>query len=253
MEFFTFKKLVGLAFMPLPVAIAALVLGITALLLNRQRLGLLCCTAPTLLLFLASTPFVADPALRSIERQYHQFDMSQPVDYIVILGCGHVNDGQIPISAQIKACSLYRIVEALRIFQQNPKATLITSGNTGAQPFSNAEMNRRLLRELGVADAQIIGVELSKDTEEEARNLARLLGSARFALVTSASHMPRAMGLFEAQGLTPLPAPTEHLVRESQETTLLGYIPSSRHLQKAERWWYETLGATWLWLKDLMS
>ncbi len=193
--------------------------------------------------------------LRPLEMSYGQFDLSQPVDFIVILGCGHTNDGALPITAQLKPCSTVRIMEAFRIGQYNPNAKYITSGNTLREPFSNAEMNSQLLTTMGVPESQIITLSISKDTEDEALNIAPLIGQKQFALVTSASHMARAMKLFEARKLSPIAAPTEHLVRLSgaPNHVILSNVPNSKNVQKTERYWYETLGHTWLWIKSLFK
>ncbi len=52
-------------------------------------------------------------------------------------------------------------------------------------------------------------LDLPKDTEEEAAAVKQAIGDAPFLLVTSASHLPRAMIFFQQEGLNPLPAPGE--------------------------------------------
>ena len=64
---------------------------------------------------------------------------------------------------------------------------------------------------LGVQADEILQLKQPRDTEEESQQVAPIVGSQSFILVTSASHMPRAMGLFRKRGLQPIPAPTDHL------------------------------------------
>ena len=65
--------------------------------------------------------------------------------------------------------------------------------------------------------AEALGVEriamldTARNTHAEAVAAAELVGDASLILVTSASHMPRAMALFRAQGLDPIPARIEYL------------------------------------------
>ena len=245
--FFLFKKLVGTVFMPLPLSMLFLALGLIFL---KQRRGRILMVSGFLLLLLSTTPMLPDRLLGTLEQTHRQYDLSVEVDTIVVLGCNHVNAADLPITAQLHHCSLARLNEAKRLFNANPNAQIITSGSTGAQPFSQADMNKRMLQILGIPDRQITANEMSKDTREEAQHLAPLLRGKPFALVTSASHMKRAVWLFEDQGLIPYPAPTEHLVKSSGDTSLLYYMPASKHLKKTERWWYETLGLSWLTIRQ---
>lgn len=250
MDFFVVKKVIGVLLMPLPMCMFMLIIGLSALILKRYSIGYGAISLFTLLFVLISTPFLPNRLLGGIEQQYPQFDMAVSVNTIVVLGCSHTNDARLPITSQIHHCSLARINEAVRIWMSNKQAKIITSGAAFSQPFSQAEMNKKMLMVLGVDESAIIEVNLSKDTEDEANNLAQLLDSTSFALVTSASHIPRAMRLFEGQGLTPIAAPTEHLVRESTAVTFFTVMPSSKNIKKMERWWYETLGQTWLTIKS---
>jgi len=87
--------------------------------------------------------------------------------------------------------------------------------------------------------------EISKDTEEEAGLIQRIVGRERFILITSASHILRSMALFERLDLNPIPAPTDHLVKEYQEIASGDFFPSAGGLRKAERAFDEYLGLAW--------
>lgn len=253
MDFFVLKKILGALLMPLPVIIVLLLVGWLALVFSKRRAAIVAISVSLGLLIVTTTTYTPNKLLGPLERSYPQFDLSTSVDYIVILGCGHVNDSVLPLSSQLYPCSMMRIAEAMRIYQHNPGARFVTSGALSSQPFSNAEMNERMLIAMGVAPSAVITVSKSRDTEEESQNLAAMLQGKRFALVTSASHMIRAKELFEAQGLSPIPAPSEHLVRISDQTNFWSVLPHSKNIQKFERWWYERLGRTWLDVKSLFG
>lgn len=246
MDLFIIKKFIGELLMPLPLIMVTLVLSIFFMLRDQKRRSLLFASIATLSLVLVSYAPLPNALLKPLERQYSQFDLANKVNYIVVLGCQHVNDSAIPITAQVSPCSVIRSIEAMRILQFNPNAKIITSGNVGRQPYSNAYMNKQLLISLGVQSSRIIEVERSRDTQEEAQNLAKLVMAQPFALVTSASHMKRAMFLFKRQNLAPFPAPTEHLIRDSDSVGLGQYFPNSRNIKHSERWWYEWMGNTWV-------
>ena len=88
-----------------------------------------------------------------------------------------------------------------------------------------------------------------RDTEEEAAQVAKLVGEQPFILVTSANHLPRAMRFFEAKGLHPIPAPANQLAIDSPLNIWDRATPSSMFLGHTERARYETLGSLWQWLK----
>ncbi|MCC2615516.1 YdcF family protein [Aestuariibacter halophilus] len=250
MDGFLVKKLLGNMLMPMSLITVLLLCGSIALIFGRIRLARWTCIGGTLLLLIVATPFVAEPMLGDLEHQYPQYDISKPASTIVILGCGHTNDGTLPITAQLKPCSTIRAVEALRIWQHNPTAKLITSGAAIKQPFSNAFMTRELLIALGIPEHHIEMMESPRDTEEEAQALASLLPDGQpFVLVTSASHMARSVTLMQRYGLTPMPAPTEHLIRQGIDSDWQSSLPSANHIKHFERWWYETLGNAWIQLK----
>jgi uncharacterized SAM-binding protein YcdF (DUF218 family) len=82
----------------------------------------------------------------------------------------------------------------------------------------------------------------SLDTEDEAQFIKPIVGQVPFLLVTSASHMPRAMGLFRHYGMAPIAAPTDYLSADAGVKSPLSYLPSAGNLHTAERAVYEYLG-----------
>ncbi|WJG07869.1 ElyC/SanA/YdcF family protein [Aliiglaciecola sp. LCG003] len=250
MDFFIIKKLLGVLLMPMPFILLLLLLGMYFLLRNKQTKALVFLGSASCLLFVISFSPVPNALLYDLEREYPQFDVSNKVDVIVVLGCNHVNDRALPITSQMSRCSVVRATEAMRILQFNPNASIITSGNLGNEPFSNAYMNKEFLVAMGVPANKIFEVEKSRDTEDEAANLATRLTHKKFALVTAATHMKRSMYLFQHQNLNPIPAPTDHLVRESDVPGLGYYFPQARNIIHTERWWYEKMGNMWISLKS---
>ena len=84
------------------------------------------------------------------------------------------------------------------------------------------------------------------DTKDHPIYVKEIIGKDRFILVTSASHMPRAMGLFRKHGMEPIPAPTDYMVKEREGGLSPGmFFPSAGSLEKAERAIHEYLGMMW--------
>lgn len=246
MEMFWFKKLVGKLLMPLPLIIILSLLALFLYKRNKNRAAKSIVALNIMLLLLVTTPWLPNQLLGALEHQYPQFDQAQAVDVVVVLGCDHVNDLRVPLTSQLRACSLFRLTEGLRILRAHPNALLITSGGS-AETFSNAETMRDLAIELGVPAQRIRMQTTSRDTEEEAQLLKPMLADKRFALVTSGYHMRRAMRIFHHAGMQPVAAPTEHLVKDSgAPRSWLGKFPSASHLARMELYIHETLGYWWL-------
>ncbi|MEE1974343.1 ElyC/SanA/YdcF family protein, partial [Maribacter flavus] len=84
----------------------------------------------------------------------------------------------------------------------------------------------RVAESLGIPRSEIIVLDKPKDTEEEAEAVKQTIGDAPFLLVTSASHLPRAMIFFQHVGLNPLPAPANQLAIASPLNPWERAIPS---------------------------
>ena len=84
------------------------------------------------------------------------------------------------------------------------------------------------------------------DTKDHAIYVKEIVGKDRFILVTSASHMPRAMALFRKHGMEPVPAPTDYMVKvRGWGLRPMMFFPSAGSLEKAGRAIHEYLGIIW--------
>ena len=125
--------------------------------------------------------------------------------YIVVLGARLNPDGTLPgiLDARLDA--------AAAMARAQPASRVIVSGGaTQRLPYNEAQAMLAGLTLRGVNPAQIIMEERSYSTVENARNTAAILrgvGAEGVVLVSSASHIDRAMGNFRsaAPGLTLYP------------------------------------------------
>ncbi|GAL20289.1 membrane protein functionally coupled to the MukBEF chromosome partitioning mechanism [Vibrio maritimus] len=134
-----------------------------------------------------------------------------------------------------------------------PGSKLILSGYAGGTDVSHARVMAKVALALGVSKPDIILLESAKDTWEEARQASAFVQSKKMVLVTSASHMQRAMYEFEAAGLKPYPAPTNFLAQENVEQAWQRYAPQARYLEQTERYWHESMGQVWQRLRDWVA
>lgn len=250
---FLFKKMVGPLFYPLSLILGILLLGLLLLFLTRrQKTGKRVVLIGVLFLGLLSFEAVSDILLRPLEYKYPplvSLDNIQNIKWIVVLGGTHASDPQLPVTSQLSNASLVRLVEGMRIYRGAPNSKLILSGGSPFEKVSNAKLMAEVALAMGVKEQDLILEDLSKDTEDEARLIQPMVGQERFILVTSASHMPRSMALFEKLGMHPIPAPTDHLVKKRQALAPTRFYPTADGIWKAERAFYEYLGLAWAKLR----
>jgi uncharacterized SAM-binding protein YcdF (DUF218 family) len=253
---FWFKKIVSQFLFPLPVSLFLALLGLGLLwFTKRQRAGRILVTLGVALVLVLSYGAVSCRLLAPLETQYATYDLAyaagdQPTpQFVVVLGGGHNTDPRLPVTSQLSAATLTRLVEGIRLYRQYPESKLILSGGTVFDPVPEAETMAHLAADLGVDRQDVILESDSRDTEDEVRLIHDLVGDAPFILVTSASHMPRSMALFEAAGMSPYAAPTEHQVKGSQGASPGQFFPSAWDFYKAERAAYEYMGLAWAWLR----
>ena len=249
---FWLKKWLGELLMPLPFTLTLIILGLLLLwFTRRQRLGKAFCTLGTLLLIVFSLRPVSVELLRPLEQQYPPFPASQSVDFILVLGHGHVSDPSVPLTSQPISNAYARILEAIAIKRRNPQAKLVLSGNVSDDPISCAEMYARIAEHYGIPRQEMILIEDAYDTHDEVSSYRAIIGDHPAALVTSASHMPRAMGLARQLGLRVIPAPTDYQGRLAQAPIPShGYLPKGRYLMYSEMALHEWIGAIWHKLRN---
>jgi len=133
-----------------------------------------------------------------------------------------------------------RMTAGLPLLQRYPHFQLLFAGGEGgllAQGMSEAERARRFYQNMGVPPQRLLFEAASRTTHENAVLSAALPGvdKARpWLLVTSASHMPRALATFEKAGWNVTPYPVDY--RTGLETPWSQYS-----LAKGARTWHLAL------------
>lgn len=259
---FIFKKVFSKFLFPLPLTLCLCLVGLYLLwFTQKQKLGKIFVSISVFVLLILSYSALPDALLAPLERKYASYpaemaasvnkpkSVNQPIEYVVVLGGGHTADSKIPLTSQLSEGSLFRLIEGIRIHRKNSDSQLILIGGSLTNPTATATVMTELAIELGVDKSNIITKTESKDTKDEARIIKGVVENKSFILVTSASHMPRSMSMFRKQGMNPIPAPTEHNVKESPGITAGLFFPNSSNLHKAEKSVYEYLGIIWARLR----
>jgi uncharacterized SAM-binding protein YcdF (DUF218 family) len=112
-----------------------------------------------------------------------------------------------------------RLTEFLRLARAYPTAKLVYAGGSAAIPETErreADFAARLLTDLGVSRERLLLERNSRNTYEnaaEAKRLVKPVSGETWILITSASHMPRAVGVFRAQRWAVLAYPVDFRTR----------------------------------------
>ncbi len=249
---FEAKKIISALIMPLP---ALLILGFIGLAMimfsQRRRFGCLVIFSALTGIFCISYYPISSSLLMPLERQYNQFSAStDTVDYIMVLGHGHVVDESISPVSELSQAAMMRLAEGIRIHKMYPGSKVILSGYDGGTETSHARMMAKVAIALSVAKPDIILLETAQDTFEEAEQAAGFVRQKSLVLVTSAAHMERAMIQFERVGLNPIPAPTNYIAQRVIEQPWQKHAPKGQYMQQTELYWHEKVGQWWYWLKN---
>lgn len=242
---FWVKKVVSQGIMPIPFILLLLLASIFVW--RRHSLAkCLVASAFFLLLFLGSQLSV-NILVRPLEAQYPV--NSTPIIgqcYVMVLGSAHSDIPGATAVQSLSAVALARLSEGIRQLNLGQDCKLLVSGWGGElTQIPHAEMMAKAAAELGVDKNKIIPFPLARDTLEEAQYAKWELGEEPFRLVTSASHMPRAMAIFTAKGLHPSAAPTDFIARDD-----FGWRVTGDHLLASQRAIHEYIGRLWLWVKQ---
>lgn len=133
-------------------------------------------------------------------------DDGRPVDGIIVLGGSELPGISAARGQPSFLESAERILAMGELARRYPQARVIFAGGSGrlsAVPVQEAEVVRMALPQIGLPEGRVEFETASRNTAENARLAKALItpGSGEnWLLVTSAFHMPRAVGCFRAVG-----------------------------------------------------
>jgi uncharacterized SAM-binding protein YcdF (DUF218 family) len=253
---FWIKKIVSRLLFPVPLCLELLFLGLVLLwFTRRQKTGKILVTVAAVLLAVLSHP-VANLMLASLERRYPALHDPAAVcrsgpaacKWVVVLGGGYIDDPELPLTSRPSSSTLGRILEGVRVYKALPGSKLVLLVGDPAYQDDAQEAFTSLAVMTGV-DRRDLVTARGRDTEDEADAIRQIVTTEPFVLVTSASHMPRAMAIYRARGMHPVAAPTDYLAVGQKWDAPTDYLPGVHGLETSERAVYETLGLLWAKLR----
>ena len=214
--FFVLSKTLGVFLIPsnLIMTLGGVGLGMT---FSKHRLTgrwlLACCVAA--LLICGMSPIGA-LMLLPLESRFPPWkpEMGDPAG-IIVLGGGVDPEMTTARGTPAINSSGARIVVAAELANRYPKARLVYVGGSSSlrsATSSEADVAEGIFKNLGIRDDRLQLERKSRNTDENVRFSLQLIDpkpGERWLLVTSAFHMPRAMGLFRKAGLTVDPYPVD--------------------------------------------
>ena len=210
-----------------PSTLIALLIGYGSILIwtGWARWGRRFVTIGAILLLLAGLSPLGNALIVPLEDRFPRADIfadPPPTGFIVLGGAEDRLVGQARKAPTLNEAG-ERMLEAAVLAHRFPDAKIAFSGGDAGILYATdteAEGAETLLTALGIPREQLILEAQARDTYENAVFLKNALTKRgdlgpgkRWFLITSAYHMPRAMGVFRAAGLEPEPWPVDYRTR----------------------------------------
>lgn len=261
---FLLKKFVSFWFMPLPLSLTLLVIGACLLFsARRARLGRALVIAGVAVLLIFGNKAISAALIHPLERDYPslpEFTATAAIPqtiaqcrFIVVLGGGHGDAPGFSSINKLSQSARARLSEGVRLAHALPHASLVLSGRGAPGEPSHAAILARAAESLGIDRARLVLLETPRDTHDESLAIRELAGDEAVILVTSAWHLPRALGLMRGAGVTAVPAPCDHMTRPGERLAWNNFLWDSDSIGRSSRAIAERLGRAWAFLRGQLG
>jgi uncharacterized SAM-binding protein YcdF (DUF218 family) len=203
---------------PSMILLILLIAGVVLLGTSYQRAGRRLIIAGIVLLVIGGLSPLSNWLIMPLENRFPRADLSgRPIDGIVVLG--GAEDSHVATGRKVHAFNeaAERLTEMAALSRRFPAAKIVFTGGaieifTG--PTIGADAAAIVLHDIGVgSDDRLLLERKARNTWENAvysKDLAQPKPGERWLLVTSAWHMPRAMGVFRKAGFRIEPWPVDY-------------------------------------------
>ncbi len=207
------------------------------------------------LLWISSTPYFSERALRLLEAQTTPLDSRrQNADAIIILGGGtYFHAPEYGGQDTVSDASLVRLRYGAKLQRETGKPILVTGGKPLGNDISEAQHMRMALEE-----DFLVPVRWEEDDSENTLENANLsfqilkpVGLQKIYLVTHAWHMARSADVFRRAGFDVVEAPVAFTTR--YQTDLFAFLPQAISLQQSKIFAHEIIGLLWYRVKSEIS
>jgi len=251
--FFLVSKLAWGLLSPSHIIVFLLVLSALLLLMNKIRQAKFILLPTVLISVLVLLYPVGDLLISPLESRFSKpSSLPDNIDGIIILGGGE----ELRLSLDWQVAEIGnggdRYLAAAILARHYPALPIIFSGGSGhlnfSKPLREGDIFYQLLTAIGIEEHRLIIESSSRNTHENFVYLKSHLPaqSGHYLLVTSAFHMPRAIGVARQQGINVIAYPVDY--RGNTEEFRQWGFDFFGHLQALEPAWREWIGLmTYYW------
>jgi uncharacterized SAM-binding protein YcdF (DUF218 family) len=256
--FFVLSKTIAVLLLPSNFLIALVLLGVALIATRFRRAGLrLVATGLVVLLAVGALP-VGNLLIHALETRFPAWDPARGApDGIVVLG-GAISPARSQRRGEpVVNDSTARILAIAKLARQFPNARIVYSGgNADLIPQGPPETDflSPFLDSFGVPRARVVLENRSRNTAENAafsKEIAQPKPGERWLLVTSAVHMPRAIGCFHSAGFAVEAYPVDWRTEAAADFTLSPSFGAG--LQRTDFAVHEWLGLLAYWASGRTS
>lgn len=217
---FYLPRLIWILLNPVNLLLTLLCLSLVLLLTRWRRAGQRLMTVCVIILVVPSILPIGRALIAVLERQVPPAALPARVDGIVVLGGMVRLDLSGAVGQPVLNANAERLTMFVKLAKRYPQAKLLFTGGSGELfpgDIREADVAAQAIRQYGLDPARVTFESHSRTTYENARlsyDLVAPKPDETWLLITSAAHMPRAVGTFRRAGWHVLPVPTSYLTKD---------------------------------------
>ena len=218
--FFFLAKILGFFALPSNILISLGIIGVVLMATRFARTGRRLAIASVLLIAIAGWSPLGNALILPLEERFPPWDASHGAPTGIISLGGALDTvvsttrGEVALNEAAE-----RLTVMAELVRRYPEAHVVFSGGSGRLIYdgaTEAELAARLFESFGIPKQRVILEGKSRDTDENARFTKELVlpkPGERWLIVTSAHHMPRAVGSFRGAGFPVEAYPVDYRTR----------------------------------------
>ena len=257
--FFELSKVMGFFIVPSNIMVGMGLAGIALLSVGYVGVGRWMLVASIVLVVAVGLLPIGNGLALPLEGRFPRWDATRgPPTGIIVLGGGVIRSEKSTDREVVLGDTAERIIAAAELARSYSNTRVVFTGGNSSLLTSGpieADFVVRLFERLGVPRDRVIIERKSRDTAENAAFTKRLImpkSDERWLLVTSAMHMPRAIGAFQMAGFTVDAYPVDYQTGNTEHPSTL-FRALLNNIRKTNRAVHEWIGLLVYWMAGRIS